>query len=157
MRLATTIFWLIGTLLWLPWALLVLRLALDLALLATPWGHSWNNSAYAGPVADMLLVQFRWPDLVGWHLAGGYFIARVGSLYPWCALAGCALTALGWRLYWINEEGLLNYGPGAIAASILLPPLAPLMMYRDARRRYFQSEAQLAAARVDAQRRMERR
>jgi len=150
-------FWLLAAVLWLPWALLALRLGLDLALVATPWGHTFAHSPYAGAVFDALLVQFRWPEWYHWHLAGGFFNARIGSLYPWCALAGCVLTALGWRLYWINEEGLLSASRGQIAASIILPPLASFIMYRDARQRYLRAERQLAADRLDAQRRLERR
>jgi hypothetical protein len=149
--------WLLAALLWLPWALLALRLGLDLALAATPWGHSLAHSPFAGPVLDALIVQFRWPEWRHWHLAGGYFIARVGSVYPWCALFACGLTAAGWRLYWLNEDGLLSAGPGLVAASIAVPPIAPFIMYRDARRRFLRAERQLAADRLDAQRRLERR
>jgi hypothetical protein len=155
-RLITTLLWLLAALLWAPWALLVLRWLLDLALVATPLGHSFAASSFTGPVLDLLLVQFRWPEWYNGHLVGGYFIARIGSLYPWCALAACGLTALGWRLYWINEEGLIDASAGLVALSILVPPVAPLLMYRDARRRFLRAERELAAARLDAQRRLER-
>lgn len=156
MRLITTALWLLASLLWLPWALLALRLLLDLALAATPYGHGWSTSPYASPVLDAIVVQSRLPQLDGWRPAGGYFTAHIGSMFPWCALAGCLLTALGWRIYWLGEEGRLRHGPLPVALSTLCPPLATWLMYGDARRRYFTAERKLAADRLDALHRLER-
>jgi hypothetical protein len=156
MRLITTALWLVASLLWLPWALLALRLLLDLAMFATPYGHGWNTSPYAPPVLDALVMQYHLPVRDGWRLVGGWFTARIGSMYPWCALAGCLLTALGWRLYWLAEEGRLRHGAVPIALSTLCPPLAAWLMFGDARRRYFAAERRLAADRLDAQHRLER-
>lgn len=156
MRLITTALWILAALLWLPWALLALRLGIDLALFATPYGHSLDLSPYAGPVLDALVVHARWPQWDGLRPHGGYFTASLGSLYPWSAVLGCALTALGWRLYWLAEEGRLRHGALPIGLSIAVPPLACWLMYGDARRRYFAAERQLAADRLDALHRLER-
>jgi hypothetical protein len=158
-RLIVTLVWLFAALLWLPWGMLVLRLALDLLLGLIPGvahlGHSWSASPYVQPVFDALSVRCGWPQWEHSRLAAGWFTARIGSVYPWAALASCALTGAGWRLYWIAEEGLLRHGPRAMVLSTLLPPLASLLMYRDAQLRYRAAEADLAGARQDALRRMQ--
>lgn len=156
MRLIVTALWIFAALLWLPWAVLALRLGLDLALAATPYGHSWDLSPYVGPVLNGLYLHWRWPQWDGFVPHGGYFAASLGSLYPWSALAGCALAALGWRLYWLGEEARLRHGAVPIGLSIACPPLAVWLMYGDARRRYFAAERQLAADRLDAMHRLER-
>lgn len=156
MRLITTALWLLASLLWLPWALLALRLLLDLALFATPYGHSWSSSPYLAPVCEALIIAFRWPQWDGLRPYGGYLVLRAGSVFVWCALAGCALGALGWRLYWLAEEGRLRHGSLPIVISSLCPPLAVWLMYGDARRRYYAAERKLAADRIDAQHRLER-
>jgi hypothetical protein len=160
MRLIVTLLWLLAGMLWLPWALLALRLLLDLLLGVTPGlthlGHAWAASPYSPPVVDLLILNYRLPHFDEHkHFIHGWFTARMGSMYAWAALAGCALTAAGWRLYWIGEEGLLRHGARAIAASVLVPPLASVLMYRDAQLRYRAAEAELAGARQDALRRLQ--
>jgi hypothetical protein len=153
-----TLLWLAAAASWLPWALIAARLLADLALgLFTPAGHSWSQSPFVAPVCDALVLQFGWPHWEGGHFVGGWLTARVGSIFPWLAFMGCTLVAAGWRLLWLAEEGRLRYGPPAIAASILLPPLAAVLIFRDSRWRYEAAEARLETDRQEALSRLKER
>ena len=135
MRLAITILWCLGALFWLPWLLMLLRYIVDLAL-----GTAWNESDYLVYVLGGVRPQYR--------VLGPWTIA---SFIPLGALFGSLLTALGWRLYWQDVEGMVTRPAWFIWLSILVPPLAPLVMWRDARARYLRKESELAADVGDAQ------
>ena len=127
MRLIVTILWCLAALIWLPWALMFLRLVYDLAT-GTPWAQSF----YVAPV------------FVGiWPVHGLFHPWSVVSMWPLACLAGMALSALGWRIYWFDLDGILTRPPFIVFLSIVLPVLAPFIMYGDARRRYLEQEMAL--------------
>jgi hypothetical protein len=134
MRLAVTTSWILAAVCWLPWALITLRLAVDLAL-----GTGWNESPYVSPALIGLWPgpAFRWWPPAGW------IYWQVVSVWPLSALAGCALSAIGWRLYWLEQYGILTRPAWQVALSISVPPIAPFIMLGDARRRHREREAEL--------------
>ncbi|HES58055.1 MAG TPA: hypothetical protein ENO21_01340 [Firmicutes bacterium] len=134
MRLAVTIIWLVAALCWLPWALILLRFILDLAL-----GTSWGESVYLQPALIGL-----WPGAAfSWWPPSGWIYWRVVSVWPLAALAGCALSAFGWRVYWQEQYGVLTRPAWLVTLSIIAPILAPFIMWGDARRRHWEREARL--------------
>jgi hypothetical protein len=132
-RLLTTILWCLAALLWLPWALLVIRLGIDLALGIPPGASDYLRPALVGV----------WP-VHGWSSWG------VVSWWPLAALAAMGLSALGWRLYWLDLDGLLPRGPRAVVLSISFPIAAPFLMYGDARRRHREKQQRLAQSTEEA-------
>jgi hypothetical protein len=128
-RLIVTITWCVAALLWTPWALLLLRLIMDLAL-----GASLSSSNYTVPALQGIWPGYSW---LSW---------RIVSWYPVCACLGMALTAAGWRLYWWSEGYRLTRSMSVVAGSILCPLFAPFIMWRDAVARHRQRQAELAAA-----------
>ena len=137
MRLVITIIWCLAALCWLPWALIFLRWLIDLALGASIAGSYFTRPALLG----------IWP-VYGWLRPWA-----IVSVWPLCALLGMALSAVGWRIYWREQDGRLTRPASLVALSIILPPIAPLIMYQDARRRYAQREADLEGAVEDARER----
>jgi hypothetical protein len=135
-RLIVTITWCLAALLWTPWALIALRLLVELAL-----GTPFSQSAYVAPALMGLWPSYSWWS---WHVV---------SWYPICALLGIGLSAAGWRLYWWNEDGISTRPAQVVALSILCPLLAPCIMWRDARARHQARQAGLQAAVADAQQR----
>jgi hypothetical protein len=138
-RLIATILWCLAALCWLPWALLVVRLLIDVAL-----GTPLSASPYFKPALIGL-----WP-VHGW-LAWG-----IVSVWPLAALAGVGFSALGWRLYWLDLDGVLPRPPRVVVLSILIPVIAPFVMYGDARRRYAAKEAELEEEAEDARQRLKK-
>lgn len=135
-RLVVTILWCLAALLWLPWALLAVRLIIDLAL-----GTPWNESGFVQPVLMGLWPRYGWLD---W---------RIASWFPIAALLGMGLSYAGWRLYWWNEDGISTRPPLTVALSIIFPVAAPFVMWRDAVNRHRGREAALASAVDDARQR----
>ena len=138
MRLVVTLLWCIAAVIWLPWALFKLRWLIDIAQ-----GTPWDRSVYF-PYVFMGL----WPRY-GWLRAWG-----VVSWWPVGALCGIALSAAGWRLYWLDQEGILTRPGWSVGLSIAVPPLAPFIMWADARRRHMQREALLESEVDDARARL---
>jgi hypothetical protein len=137
-RLIVTIVWCLAALIWLPWALFALRWLIDIAL-----GATWDQSAYFPNV---------WMGL--WPLNGWLRPWSIVSWWPVLATLALALTEAGWRLYRREQEGMLARPGWQISLSILVPPLAPFLMLGDARRRYWQREAELEAEVLDAKQRL---
>ena len=135
-RLIVTIAWLLAALLWTPWALLLVRLMVDLAM-----GTPLSDSSFTAPVLMGLWPGYSW---LSW---------RIVSWYPICAVLGIGLSAAGWRVYWWNEDGILTRPGWLVALSILMPLLAPFLMWGDARSRHRARQTGLEAAVVDARKR----
>lgn len=122
-----TSLWTFAAVLWLGWALLLLRLLIDAGGGTAPLNNPLFNIVFipAWPVSN----QF---PLGPW---------KIISWWPIGALLAMLLVGIGWRLYWRNEDGLLYRGPLQIALSVILPVLAPFMMLGDARRRHREANA----------------
>lgn len=131
MRLLVTGLWILGALCWLPWFALALRFLLGLAL---------------GDQADYFGVAFMgiWPGLnMGLWPLSRLLLWRIVSWYPICAWLGMALAAVGWRIYWREQDGILTRPAWLVGLSIIVPPVAPFIMWADARRRHNNKEAEL--------------
>lgn len=137
MRLIITILWCVATVCWLPWFALLVRLLVDLGS-----GRSWDQTYFTVPALIGIWPKYGWLD---W---------RIVSLWPLAALAGMALSAIGWRLYWREQDGLLTRPAWLVTCSIVVPPLAPLVMLADARRRHLARNAALEEAVSDARERL---
>ena len=141
MRLIVSILWGIAAICWLPWSFVLIRLLVDLGM-----GTAFGESKFLP-----LLIQGLWPR---WQLLGPWYIH---SWFPVCAFLGCLLTAIGWRIYWVNEGYRLTRPLARVILSILIPPYACWLMYSDAVRRHYQHETELmheaedAAMRIEAQ------
>ena len=138
MRLAAAILWGLASLMWLPWAAVAVRFVVDLAS-GTPFSRSqFLNSALA-PV---------WPrtSWLDWHIV---------SWVPLFALAAFGLAYAGWRLFWWERDWQRGYSGWLVSLSILVPPVALILLYRDARRRFRQRNAELQAAADEARERLE--
>jgi len=130
-RLLVTSLWILAAVCWLPWLALALRFAVGLAL---------------GDQADYFPLAFMgvWPGLnMGLWPVSRLLLWRIVSWYPICACLGMALAAVGWRVYWREQDGILTRPAWLVALSIIVPPVAPFVMWADARRRYLQKEAEL--------------
>jgi hypothetical protein len=135
----------LAALLWLPWFALMIRLAVDV-MLGTPWEYS----------------KFLQPALIGiWPQVGlglwpleRLFRWQIVSVYPVAAFFGAAISALGWRIYWREQDFRLTRAPWLVGFSIAVPPLAPFIMWSDARKRYLRIEHVLEADVVDARQRL---
>lgn len=141
MRLIVTILWSIAALCWVPWLLVLLRLLVDLASGTPPL-----ESGYLP-----LVVQGLWPR---WQVLGPWYIH---SWFPVSAFLGCALSAVGWRVYWVSEGYRLTRPLAKVVLSILVPPYAVFLMYDDAVRRHNARETELAHESEDARLRLESR
>jgi hypothetical protein len=143
-RLLVTGLWLLAALCWLPWLALLVRLGVELAL-DGPWVYELARRTLIGiwPKAGMGL----WPldRLLLW---------QVISWYPISAVLGMALAAVGWRIYWREQDGRLTRPAWLVALSVALPPLAPLLMYGDARSRHWRKERELEDSVEDARERL---
>jgi hypothetical protein len=139
-RLIVTLAWCLAALIWLPWALFALRWVIDIAL-----GAQWDQSSYFTHVCMGLWPRHGW--LRPWSVV---------SWWPVLAAAAVALTAGGWRAYWLEQEGILSRPGWLVALSIIFPPLAPGLMLSDALRRYRAREAELDAEVLDARERLAR-
>jgi hypothetical protein len=132
-RLIVTIVWCLAALLWAPWALVALRLLIDLAL-----GVPLTHSAYTAPALMGVWPGYSW---LSW---------RIVSWYPISAVLGMGLCAAGWRVYWWFEEGVLARPARVVLLSILVPVLTPFIMWRDALARHRARQALLHDAVADA-------
>ena len=134
MRLITTILWVSGALCWFPWLLLLVALGLELAQ-----GVGWDKSVYSRPALIGIWpgVTFGWWPL--WRLLSWQII----SMWPICAALGMALSALGWRIYWLDQEGIMPRPAWQVGLSIALPVMAPFIMWQDALRRHRRIETRL--------------
>ncbi|MCC7478083.1 hypothetical protein IT575_06440 [bacterium] len=122
MRLLITGMWVLAAVLWLGWGMLLLRLLFDAAT---------GTSILSNPLFNTVFIP-AWP--VSNQLPLGPW--RMVSWWPVCALLSMLLVGIGWRLYWKNEDGLLYRSGLQIFLSIIIPPLAPFMMYSDSVRRF---------------------
>ena len=134
MRLIVTILWLIAALCWLPWFAMLMALLVDTAT-GTPWRYC-NFVPHA--------MMGLWPG-VGMDLLSPatWLRWRIVSMYPVCAFTGILLSAGGWRTYWREQDGTLTRPPLVVALSILVPPVAPFLMWGDARQRHLKREYEL--------------
>ncbi len=137
-RLIITIAWCLAALMWTPWALLLVRLLIDLAL-----GTPLSQSDFTAPVLLGIWPGYSW---LSW---------RIVSWYPVSAVLGMIIAALGWRLYWWNENYALSRPGWVVVLSICCPVLCPFIMWRDARRRYFKRQTSLECAVDDARERLQ--
>lgn len=133
MRIAPLVLWTLASIIWLPWALLLLRLLVDLVQ-----GTPLTRSSFFEPVLMPIGPSYGWS---GWHLVSGFPIA---------ALLGFALSALAWKLSWVLRDGLLRHGAAHIFISVLLPPLALYFAWQDARAELLERNAELEAAAAEA-------
>lgn len=145
MRLIVTVLWIVAAVCWLPWFALLVRLIIDIA-----GGTPWDYSNFVRPALMGIWPQIGlglWPleRLTRWQIV---------SLYPVCAFLGVALVAAGWRIYWREQDGRLTRPAGLVALSIIVPPLAPFLMWGDARRRHRERETALEAGVQDARDRL---
>lgn len=115
-RIVPLLLWLVGSIMWLPWLVLLLRLLIDLAL-----GVPLSDSRFLNPA----LVGF-WPVL-GWRHW------QLVSWWPLLALLAVALSAWAWRLKAHMEDHLLYASGLGRLASTLIPPLALWLAYLEAR------------------------
>ena len=138
MRLLVAILWSLATLLWLPWFAVLVRFLIDLALGVPP-----AQSAYLNPA-----LIWVWP-VRGWTAWG------VVSWLPLMGLLAMALAYVGWRFFWWADDWRVTYRTPSVALSTLIPPLALTLLYRDARRRFRERNADLERATVDAIERLE--
>jgi hypothetical protein len=136
--LIVTIMWCLAALLWLPWALFAVRWGVDIAQ-----GTPWDQSAYFQPVCMGI-----WP-VHGWLRPWG-----IASWWPVLAFSAALTTAGGWRIYWLEQQGILSRPGWVVALSILLPPVSPFIMYCDARKRFAEREVELEAGVLDARHRI---
>lgn len=141
MRLIVTILWSIAALCWLPWAFVLLRLLVDIAT-----GTALMESRFLP-----FLVQGLWPR---WQILGPWYIH---SWFPVSAFLGCAMTAVGWRIYWVNEGYRLTRPVARVVISILVPPYAVWLMYDDSRIRHISHEEELQQETEDARLRIDAR
>lgn len=137
MRIAPLVLWVLASLCWLPWALLLVRLGADLAQ-----GVPAASSGAYEPVLVPIAPSFGWS---GWHIV---------SAYPIAALVSFGLSALGWRLSWIIRDGILRRNGFQIGLSILVPPIALFFAWLDARAEHQQCNALLRAGAEEAAQRL---
>lgn len=128
MRVAPIVLWILASILWLPWALLLVRLLADLAL-----GTAASQSPYLAPALQPIAPSYGWR---GWHITSGF---------PILALLAFGLSATAWRIQWLLRDGLLRRTAFQRGASILVPPLALLFAWRDARAEHLEHNAELQA------------
>jgi len=146
MRLIVTVLWLIAALCWLPWFALVIALLVDI-ISGTPWDQSnYLQTALMG----------IWPQL-GMEITSPltWLRWRIVSVYPVAAFIGVALSAVGWRIYWREQDGILTRSAWLVGLSIAVPVVAPFLMWGDARRRYLNREVILETEVLDARERLE--
>jgi hypothetical protein len=130
--------WILAAVCWLPWFVLALRFLIGLML---------------GDHADYFPFAFMgvWPGLnLGIWPLDRLLHWRIVSWYPVSAWIGAIITAIGWRIYWREQDGILTRPGWLVVLSIAVPPIAPLIMWADARRRHRLKEAQLDRNVVDA-------
>jgi MFS family permease len=137
-RLFIAILWLLSSVMWLPWFALLIRLLVDVAM-----GASFTGSDYFVPT-----LMGPWP-LRGWLAPW-----QVVSWYPVSAVTAMALTAFGWRLYWREQDFRLTRPVGLVVFSILVPPIAPLLLLGDVKRRFRIVNSELDGEVEDARQRI---
>jgi small-conductance mechanosensitive channel len=101
------------------------------AVAAAAAGTPLSYSEYLNPA----LVPV-WPTM-------GWLRWSILSWWPILALLAMALTYLGWRLFWFAQDWVPSHTRAQVAASVLVPPLALVLAYRDARLRHLRSNARL--------------
>jgi hypothetical protein len=129
MRLLAAFLWFVGTVLWLPWFAVVVRLAIDLFS-----GVPLSSSEYLNPA-----FIFIWP-ILGWTHWG------IVSWWPAMALSAMAVTYLGWRFFWWEQDWRKTYSGPIVLFTILVPPCALWLLYRDARNRFLLRNSDLQHA-----------
>ena len=75
-------------------------------------------------------------------------------MYPISAVFGIALTAIGWRVYWLDQDGIMPRPAALVVLSIVAPVIAPFIMWKDAIKRHRAKEAVLEQAVQDARARL---
>lgn len=145
-RLIVTIIWIIAAVCWLPWFLLVLRLVTDVAM-----GTPLTYSRFLVPTLQGLWPGINW----SWWPPARWLDWQIVSMWPVAAFLGVCLSAGGWRVYWLEQDGILTRPGWLVALSIIAPPLAPFIMYGDSRRRHLAKESYLEAEVQDAKARLE--
>ena len=139
-----TILWLIAALCWLPWFALVIALVVSII-----GGTPWDQSNYLQPA-----LMGIWPRIGLDPMAPLTWLRwQIISVYPVCAFIGVALSAAGWRIYWREQDGILTRPARLVALSIIVPPVAPVLMWLDARQRWVDREVKLELDVVDARER----
>jgi len=129
MRLLTAFLWSAATLMWIPWFAVLVRFMVDLAN-----GTAWADSQYLNPA-----LIFVWP-LRGWLHWG------IVSWVPLVGVLAMLVVYIGWRFFWWEQDWRSSYSTSTVALSILVPPLALILLYRDARRRFTLRNAELREA-----------
>src|SRR4051812_15888113 len=104
---------------WLPWFAVFVRLIVDLSM-----GIPVADSEYFSPA----LVP-AWPTL-------GWLRWSMVSWLPIVALLAMLLVYVGWRFFWWADDWVPSYRTLQVVATILVPPLALLLLYRDTRARF---------------------
>jgi len=130
--------WILAAVCWLPWFAMLVRYLAGIAL---------------GDQAEYFRLVFMgvWPGLnMGLWPLERLFYWQIVSWYPVSAVIGMALSAIGWRIYWREQDGILTRPAGLVVLSILVPLVAPFLMWGDARRRHRTKEAELDVNVVDA-------
>jgi hypothetical protein len=126
MRLAVAILWCIAAVIWLPWFALLVRLAVDVIS-----GVPITYSEYLNPALVPVWPTYGW---LHWSIV---------SWWPILALLAMALVYTGWRFLWWEQDWQRTHSTAAVALSVAVPPLAPIILYRDARRRFIQRNMNL--------------
>jgi hypothetical protein len=133
MRLAVAILWSLATLMWLPWFAVLVRFIVDLAS-GTPFAVS----------------EYLNPALIGIWPVRGWASWGIVSWVPILGASSMLMTYIGWRFFWWWDDWKVSYPTLPVVLSVLIPPLALILLYRDARRRFAQRNAELQQAVDDA-------
>jgi len=131
--------WSLAALMWVPWFAILVTLVIDSLL-----HGDFLGSIYFVPALVGISPQFHW--LGPWVIHSWWVIGAVVS---------CGLVAAGWRIYWFDQDGILTRSRKVIVLTIIIPALAPLVMYKDAVRRHTRAETKLEADVDEARQRLE--
>ena len=142
-----TVLWCLGALCWLPWLALAVRL---LIAFIPGLGGNWEEFVKPALVGVYPGIGF------GWWPPARWLVWTVVSFYPVMALVGMLLCAAGWRVYWLEQSGVLTRPAWLVALSVIVPPIAPFIMWADAWRRHLNRERELQTEVEDARGRLER-
>src|SRR4051812_9047473 len=113
MRLLVAILWSTATVMWLPWFAVVIRLAIDLF-----FGVPLISSEYLNPA-----FVFVWPTL-------GWLHWSIVSWWPALGLMAMALTYVGWRFFWWEQDWRVTHSTGNVILGVIAPPFSLYLLYR---------------------------
>jgi hypothetical protein len=131
-RLVVAFLWSFAAILWLPWCATFVRLLIDLATGVPLLSSDYFTQAF---------VPF-WP--VRWYLW------HVFSWLPVLPLLTAGLVYIGWRYFWWADDWVPSYRTPTVVLTMLVPPVAPFLLFRDARLRFHRRNAKLQVAVDDA-------